>query len=61
MIRIETFPKPMLEAFYRTFENIAPVRVLWKIAQPEELPLDLPNNVLTQTWLPQIQILSKFV
>ena len=60
MVRIETFPKPILEAFYATFKNIAPVRVLMKIAKPEELPPGLPDNVMTQTWLSQIQVLSKY-
>ncbi|XP_031787743.1 UDP-glucuronosyltransferase 2B20-like [Nasonia vitripennis] len=58
MVRIETFPKPILQSFYETFEKIAPVRVLWKIVQPKELPPNLPSNVMTQTWLPQVQILK---
>ncbi|XP_008210453.1 UDP-glucuronosyltransferase 2C1-like [Nasonia vitripennis] len=58
MIRIETFPDHMLDAFYKTFKNIAPVRVLLKIARPEELPAGMPSNVLTQSWIPQIQVLK---
>lgn len=58
MVKIESFPKETLEAFYSTFRNIAPVRVLMKIANPKELPADLPRNVKTHSWLPQIQILK---
>ena len=58
MVRLETFPKPIIEAFYATFRNIAPVNVLMKIAKPEELPDGLPENVMIQTWLSQVQVLS---
>ncbi|XP_032453936.1 uncharacterized protein LOC100123458 [Nasonia vitripennis] len=56
--RIETFPRHILEAFYRSFKNIAPTRVLLKIAKPEELPPGLPPNVMTQSWFQQIQVLK---
>lgn len=58
MVRIETFPDSSLNALYATFKNIAPVRVLMKIAKPNELPPGLPSNVITQTWLSQEQILK---
>ncbi|KAJ8681570.1 hypothetical protein QAD02_017362 [Eretmocerus hayati] len=58
MIRIETFPRRDLDAFYGTFRKIAPVRVLLKVAKPEELPPDLPSNVMTQSWLSQIKVLK---
>ena len=58
MVRIETFPLQIIQAFYKSFRNIEPMRVLMKIAKPELLPPGLPSNVLTQTWFPQIQILS---
>ena len=60
MIKIETFPKHVLKAFFRSFKNIAPVRVLIKIVDPEVLPLKVPSNVLMQAWLPQLQILSNY-
>ena len=59
MVRIETFPKPVLDIFYNTFKKIAPVRVLMKIAKPEKLPPGLPSNVITYHWLPQVQVLSE--
>lgn len=58
MVRIETFPKETLDAFYAAFKNIAPVRVLMKIAKKGELPPGLPQNVKTYHWLPQVQILK---
>ncbi|CAB0035861.1 unnamed protein product [Trichogramma brassicae] len=58
MVRLETFPKPVIDAFYAMFKNIAPVRVLMKIARPEELQSGLPSNVIVQTWLPQIKVLK---
>ena len=59
MVRIESFPKHILDAFYKSFENIKHVRVLLKIAKPEELPSGLPSNVLVQSWVQQKQVLSK--
>ncbi|KAL7295541.1 hypothetical protein TKK_0011182 [Trichogramma kaykai] len=58
MTRFETFPRHVIDTFYRSFQSIAPVRVLLKIAKPEEMPAGMPDNVLVQTWLPQIQILK---
>ncbi|XP_043268662.1 UDP-glucosyltransferase 2-like [Venturia canescens] len=58
MIKIESFPKETLKAFYETFERIAPVRVLVKIAKKEELPAGLPKNVMTAPWLPQTRVLQ---
>lgn len=60
MMKIESFPKHILDAFYETFRNIAPVRVLLKIAKDEELPPGLPSNVMTQPWFSQVRVLSKF-
>lgn len=59
MVQIETFPEPILKAFYETFEKIAPIRVLMKIAKPELLPKGLPKNVMTQSWLQQMKVLSE--
>lgn len=61
MARIELFPKHILDTFYTAFKNIAPVRILMKIAEPKLLPPGLPSNVMTQPWLQQIQVLSKYL
>lgn len=61
MVRIETFPKNVLDAFYNTFKSIAPVRVLIKIAKVEDLPPGLPSNVMTQPWFSQVKVLSKLI
>ena len=56
MVRIETFPKPLLETFYKVFEKIAPVRVLMKVAKKEDLLPGLPKNVMIQSWFPQVSV-----
>ncbi|KYN31800.1 UDP-glucuronosyltransferase 1-9 [Trachymyrmex septentrionalis] len=58
MVRIETFSKELLQEIYASFEKIAPVRVLMKIAKKEELLPGLPKNVMTQSWFPQIAVLK---
>ncbi|XP_058794059.1 UDP-glucosyltransferase 2-like [Phymastichus coffea] len=58
MVRLETFPKHVLDVFYGAFAKIAPIRVLMKIVEPEELPPGLPSNVITRSWLPQIAVLK---
>ncbi|XP_058810722.1 UDP-glycosyltransferase UGT5-like [Phymastichus coffea] len=58
MVRIETFPRAVLDAFYASFQKLAPVRVLMKIAKPEVLPPGLPSNVMTQPWFSQLQVLK---
>lgn len=61
MVKIESFPDEILDAFYTTFRNIAPMRVLMKIANEKELPSGLPENVKTHHWLPQLEVLSEFI
>lgn len=61
MLRLETFPKEIVKAFYNSFEKIAPVRVLMKIAKPEDLIPGLPKNVMTKSWLSQELVLSEYL
>nr|CAD7450895.1 unnamed protein product [Timema bartmani] len=56
MIRAETFPEEKRRAFLEAFSEL-PQRVLWKWEGGE--PPDQPNNVLTQKWMPQLDILCK--
>ncbi|XP_043518142.1 UDP-glucosyltransferase 2-like [Frieseomelitta varia] len=56
MVRIETFPKPLIETFYKVFKRIAPVRVLMKVAKKEDLLPGLPKNVMVQPWYPQVTV-----
>ncbi|XP_012258838.3 UDP-glucosyltransferase 2-like [Athalia rosae] len=58
MVKIESFPKPIITEMYEAFDKIAPLNVLVKIANPHELPPGLPKNVLTLRWAPQIQVLK---
>ncbi|EZA57756.1 hypothetical protein DMN91_002716 [Ooceraea biroi] len=58
MVRIETFPEELMKQIYASFEKIAPVRVLMKVAKKEDLLPGLPENVMTNPWFPQISILK---
>lgn len=58
MVRIETFSPELLRKFYQSFENIAPVRVLMKVAKEEDLLPGLPKNVMIKPWFSQIPILK---
>ncbi|XP_072755997.1 UDP-glucosyltransferase 2-like [Anoplolepis gracilipes] len=58
MVMIETFPREFLNILYTSLSKIAPVRVLMKVPSPEKLPPDLPENVYTSPWMPQIKILK---
>lgn len=58
MVKIETFPKPLIETFYKVFERIAPVRVLMKIANANDLIPGLPKNVMIQPWYSQVSVSS---
>ncbi|KAK0175124.1 hypothetical protein PV327_008903 [Microctonus hyperodae] len=60
MVNIETFSEETLKAFYSTFRKIAPVRVLMRIANKENLLPGLPDNVRISSWIPQIAVLSKY-
>ncbi|XP_026669813.1 UDP-glucuronosyltransferase 2B15-like, partial [Ceratina calcarata] len=58
MVKIESMPRHYLEIFYKSLANIAPIRVLLKIAKPDELPPGLSSNVHVLTWLPQVKVLK---
>ncbi|XP_014220312.2 UDP-glucuronosyltransferase 1-3-like [Trichogramma pretiosum] len=58
MVQIETFPEHDIKELYASFKNIAPIRVVMKIAKPELLPPGLPSNVITHSWLPQVKVLK---
>ena len=60
MFRIETLPKNVLDGVMKAFKSIAPVRVLMKVVHFKDFPSELPQNVMTQAWLNQVQVLSKF-
>ncbi|CAD1470739.1 unnamed protein product, partial [Heterotrigona itama] len=58
MVKIESFPIKHLNIFYNSLGKIAPVRVLMKIAKPNELPPGLPKNVHVLPWIPQVKVLK---
>lgn len=59
MVMIETFPEYFLKVLYTSLGKIAPVRVLMKVPNPEKLPPNLPSNVHTFRWIPQLKVLSE--
>lgn len=56
MVKIESFPSRYLDIFYNSMAKIAPVRVLMKIAKPDELQPGLPKNVHVLPWIPQVKV-----
>ncbi|KAK9306716.1 hypothetical protein QLX08_002634 [Tetragonisca angustula] len=58
MVKIESFPMKHINIFYNSLGKIAPVRVLMKIAKPNELPPGLPKNVHVLPWIPQVKVLK---
>ncbi|XP_026823928.1 UDP-glucuronosyltransferase 2C1 [Ooceraea biroi] len=58
MVLIETFPRKILDVFYTSLGKIAPIRVLIKVWNPEKLPPDLPKNIHTSAWMPQLKVLK---
>ena len=60
MFRIETFPDEIVNILFNSLEKIAPMKVLIRIANPEELKVKLPSNFYTLSWMPQEKILRKF-
>ncbi|XP_023246022.1 2-hydroxyacylsphingosine 1-beta-galactosyltransferase-like [Copidosoma floridanum] len=58
MVLIETLPPETLNAIYKSFSKLAPMRVLMKIADPSKLPPGLPKNILTLPWIPQLSVLD---
>ncbi|XP_035737135.1 UDP-glucuronosyltransferase-like isoform X1 [Vespa mandarinia] len=58
MVKIESFPRKILDIFYKSFEKISPVKILMKIPNPKELPPGLPKNVHTSPWIPQLKVLQ---
>ncbi|XP_063989913.1 UDP-glucosyltransferase 2-like isoform X2 [Diachasmimorpha longicaudata] len=58
MVNIETFPETTIRRFYTVFKQIAPVRVLMKVANKTALLPGLPDNVRTSSWIPQMAVLA---
>ncbi|XP_047365691.1 UDP-glucosyltransferase 2-like isoform X2 [Vespa velutina] len=58
MVKIESFPRKILDIFYKSFERISPVNILMKIPNPKELPPGLPKNVHISPWIPQLKVLQ---
>lgn len=60
LVNIETMSNSTLLGLYESFKKIAPIKVLMKIANKDQLPLGLPSNVITLSWIPQMAVLREF-
>ncbi|XP_016660394.1 UDP-glucuronosyltransferase 2B20 isoform X2 [Acyrthosiphon pisum] len=58
MTQLETFPTDVIQALFKSFEKINPIRVLMKSSEPENLPFSLPNNTRTFSWISQLAVLK---
>ncbi|XP_015435557.1 PREDICTED: UDP-glucuronosyltransferase 2B20-like [Dufourea novaeangliae] len=58
MVKIESFPLKFQEIFFKSLGKITPVRVLIKIVNPNELSVELPKNIHTSSWIPQVKVLK---
>lgn len=61
MVLIESLPESTIQNIFKTFAEIAPIRVLMKIADKQKLPPGLPSNVLTSPWIPQEAVLGLLI
>lgn len=57
MIKGHTFPEDKKQAFLKAFGRLSSYRVLWK--WENETMANKPDNVMTQKWMPQFDILCK--
>lgn len=61
MVLSETFDPEKLQAIFDVFKEL-PYQVLWK-AKRDRFPdgLKIPKNIYFQEWMPQLDILCKFI
>ncbi|XP_043471720.1 UDP-glycosyltransferase UGT5-like [Leptopilina heterotoma] len=55
---LESLPKETLLSMFSSFAKLAPMRILIKVTKKNKLPPEIPENVLTMIWIPQIPILK---
>ena len=58
LVPIESLSNDTILAMMNSFSKIAPTRVLIK-ANKSKFPVEMPKNVKSMTWIPQIPVLSK--
>lgn len=56
---VDSFPAETIDAFYKSFRKLAPMRVLMRVEKLANLPQGLPENVLTTPWIQQLRVLGK--
>jgi glucuronosyltransferase len=57
IVPVSSMPKETLQAFMGAFAKI-PQKVIWK--WEDEIPVDLPSNIMMTKWLPQQDLLGIF-
>ena len=58
LVLIETLPSTTLTDIFNSLSKISPVKVLLKLVDKKKLPLEIPKNVLTSSWIPQQAVLG---
>ncbi|KAJ8676537.1 hypothetical protein QAD02_012324 [Eretmocerus hayati] len=58
LVTIESLPTKMLENFYTALRRAAPMTVIMKAPNPNLMPKNMPDNVITFPWLPQQKVLE---
>lgn len=52
-----TFPKKTQQTFINALKQFPNIQFIWKL---NEMPENLPNHILVDSWLPQQDLLCKF-
>lgn len=55
-VKASAMPKFLLDHFLKAFSEFPKLRFLWRWTGPE--PKNLPQNVLLQSWFPQLDVLG---
>lgn len=59
VLPIESLPKETLLSIFSSFAKLAPMRILMKVTKKNKSLPEIPENVLTMKWIPQIPVLSR--
>lgn len=58
VLPIESLPKETLLSIFSSFAKLAPMRILMKVTKKNKSLPEIPENVLTMKWIPQIPVLK---
>ncbi|VVC24237.1 UDP-glucuronosyl/UDP-glucosyltransferase [Cinara cedri] len=57
-VNFDTFPIHIIQAFFKSFEKVYPIRVFMKVTDENNLPPGLPHNTRTFSWTSQVKVLN---